>query len=79
MVDITIPIGFSYEADIYCCDCTWDRFSTTGAAYPWEGVKDYEGNELAPVFPTSEFDSEPHCGSCGIEIYAVNLAALERR
>lgn len=65
------PVGYTFEADIYCPDCTAERFPpcddheeiACSLCNPDE--VDDEGNPIHAVFEWDESDYEEHCGSCG--------------
>ena len=68
MGSVTEIVGYSYEADIHCVDCTAKRFPTlTGT--------DDEGNIVHPVFGSDETDYAWHC-DCGVEIDITPLACF---
>lgn len=55
-------IGYTADADIYCPPCARDIYGagiSTGI-----GIKDREGNLVAPVFADSEWDYPVSCGKC---------------
>ena len=61
-------VGFSYEADTYCVQCTEEqRGVTPDDEYD---TFDSEGNVIAPIFASHEFDTQPACGVCGEGINA---------
>jgi hypothetical protein len=72
-------IGYTFEADVHCVQCTLERHRTHPFAleYP-EGMDkrpdenglpyaavDTEGNSVHPTFSTDENATEEHCGDCG--------------
>ena len=72
-------VGFTWEADIYCLDCTRERFGEpSDPVSPWLDVADSEGNPVGAVFPFDEFDYAPHCGGCGTPIDAVALEETDQ-
>ncbi len=59
-------VGYSYEADLHCEDCTYDRFG--GDIYNEESPpEDSEGNEISPIFAQDVEDGDC-CGDCGEEL-----------
>lgn len=64
-----VPIGYTYEADYHCPDCTEKRFGGWKGSNRWiEGV-DNEGNEIHPVYSWDEGnEAGDYCGDCGEEI-----------
>jgi hypothetical protein len=59
------PVGFAYDADVHCVECSQDRFGVA----PWPdliptGVEDSEGNEPSAIFEDSESDVPEHCSDC---------------
>lgn len=72
-------VGYSYDADIHCVDCTIKGFqpylpeSGHRTVEDWLDAEDLphdsEGNEIHPIFDTDEAgDSPEHCGDCGAYI-----------
>lgn len=77
MASATTVVGFKWEADIYCYNCTRERFGEPAdQVSPWVGVLDNEGNEVGAIFGNHEFDYEPHCRGCREPIDAVHLQEL---
>ena len=67
-------VGFTWEADLYCADCTQERFGEPAdPVSPWLDVSDSEGNPVGAVFPFDEFDYRSHCGGCHTPIDTVAL------
>lgn len=59
-------VGFTYDADIHCVDCSQKRFGS--ADWPDlipQGLEDSEGNEPSAIFEDSESDTPEHCADCG--------------
>lgn len=66
-------IGYTYEADVHCVDCTRKRFprESAPADYPYTdsaGVpltaRDREGNVVHPITDIDESANTEHCGDC---------------
>lgn len=59
-------VGYVYEADVHCIECTKKRFP----AINLNEVFDREGNEVKPVFEIDwEFlKQHGYCGDCQCEI-----------
>lgn len=55
-------VGYTYEADHHCVDCTVARFGTD-----LDIVEDSEGNSIHPMFLGDLIESTT-CGTCGVEI-----------
>ena len=81
---LTYVIGYTYDADIHCVDCTARNTAGIGHQHAkaftecqpdgygvCELVIDLEGNELGVIFPDTEFDYTPTCADCGEEINLV--------
>ena len=63
--------GFTFEAALYCYDCTQLRFGPPRKPVsPWLDVTDSESNPVHPVFENTEFEYRPACNSCGEPIIA---------
>lgn len=71
-------IGYTYEADIHCPDCTEARFSVGYAKHPFITIfhqidncgvpynsRDNEGNLVHPIFSTDEIEHDSACSNCG--------------
>jgi hypothetical protein len=60
-------VGYTYEADIHCLDCTEKRFNVEIDEYQgFEGedkIEDREGNNPHPVF-LDNLEGEEYCGDC---------------
>jgi hypothetical protein len=57
-------VGYTYDADQHCVDCTHKRFPVLD-----ESTRDSEGNEIHPIFDTNEAGNSPsHCGEWGVLI-----------
>ena len=54
-------IGFAYEADLHCLECTSKRFNGDAYALNFTAI-DSEGNIISPVFLGD--DHGYHCGNC---------------
>lgn len=71
MAHATDIIGYMFDADTYCEECT-ERMHPGSTDWRAEGFEptdytDSEGNELHPIFlSNSESDHPEHCGSCGV-------------
>lgn len=65
-------IGYAYEAEIHCADCTRARFPEANDEF--SDVLDREGNEVHPVFAGDEHETTVVCGDCGDELYEVEAA-----
>ena len=57
-------VGWAYESDYHCVDCTAQRFGPSDANDDYECVYDSEGNPLYPIFDIDEFEFAAYCGSC---------------
>lgn len=57
-------VGYAYEADLHCLDCTCTRF---GFPHTTDGndleAIDNEGNAITPYF-LGDTTSEDYCGDC---------------
>jgi hypothetical protein len=64
-------IGYTYEADEHCVNCTKNRFGDDAVAlHPKQECKDNDGNPIHPIFDIDEHPNTGiHCGDCGDEIY----------
>ena len=64
-------IGYAYEADTHCVNCTEKRFKTKDLD-PETPIEDNEGNEIHPMFPWEEHgyytcDGDDECDQmCGL-------------
>ncbi len=64
-------LGYTADADTYCPNCTNKRYgpfpraSFDGATYDTEGFRDREGNEVYPIFASSEWGCDVYCSDCG--------------
>ena len=56
-------VGYTYEADVHCIECTCKRFGIDP-----ESQIDNEGNPVHPIFAGDEFDIDTNCGDCFREI-----------
>lgn len=77
-------VGYTYEADVHCPECTHKRFGPQYAncwhprdehglpdyaARDEKAMRDREGNAVRPVFTWDERgESLTHCGDCGKEL-----------
>lgn len=54
-------IGWKYDADLHCNECTRKRFGIVDV-----GTYDSEGNQVWPIFSTDELhvDGIDCCGEC---------------
>lgn len=55
-------LGFSFEADLHCVECSIARFGEAGLEADSE-VTDSEGNTPKPIF-ACEASLEDYCGDC---------------
>jgi hypothetical protein len=57
-------VGYTYEADVHCVGCAFDRF---GDMLDRDEAADSEGNRPHPVFSIDEDFLEEHdaCSTCG--------------
>lgn len=55
-------LGYSFEADLHCVECSIARFGEDGLAADSE-VTDSEGNTPKPIF-ACEASLEDRCGDC---------------
>lgn len=60
-----IVIGYTYEADVHCLSCAFDRF---GDMLDRDDAIDSEGNSPHPIFDIDEGAEDEHCGDCGDEL-----------
>jgi predicted dehydrogenase len=60
-------IGYTYEADCHCLDCTRKRFGGEPEAVDYTAT-DNEGNDIHPIFLGDEFETAPVCGDCLTEL-----------
>ena len=87
MAKITDVVGYSFDADTYCVDCTRKHFNLMVKA--WENhpaevdenglpyiLVDGESNPVRAMFPTEEFDYQANCASCFEELDCVNLGEV---
>lgn len=59
-------VGYTADADVYCPLCASTIY---GDGISGEnGIKDHEGNLVAPVFAEAEFDYPVSCGKCHVFI-----------
>jgi hypothetical protein len=67
-------IGYTYEADVHCPDCTSGRFAGAEDGQPLDPqvpvdsdgyALDREGNQVRPVFSWDSDCARDHCGDCG--------------
>jgi hypothetical protein len=67
-------IGYTYEADLHCPDCTNRRFQGAEHGQPTNPqvpvdpdgyALDREGNQVRPVFAWDSDCRLDHCGDCG--------------
>ena len=59
-------VGYAYDADLHCLDCTEKRFGVEGEesfGVYGEETKDSEGNSIHPIFLDSLQGGEV-CGDC---------------
>ena len=54
-------IGYAYEADLHCLDCTSARFKANANRLNFIAI-DSEGNTVSPIFLGE--DHGEHCGDC---------------
>lgn len=73
-------VGYTYEADTHCLDCTTKRFAVPGEDGPEiiDDTPDNEGNPIHPIFLGDEFDYTPFCGTCHMRIDDGLSGILER-
>lgn len=63
---MTTTIGYTYDADTHCLDCTVNRFGDAIDFQSDQGAIDSEGNPVHPIFTTDETSPAGQwCGSCG--------------
>ena len=55
-------IGYAYDADLHCVDCTKERFPLPNQAV------DSEGNEVYPVFLGEEDNENSVCADCHLPL-----------
>lgn len=55
-----VVIGYIYDADMHCCECTPDDMK-------YDSV-DSEGNPVHPIFAGSELEEGSCCSDCGITL-----------
>ena len=83
-MDATTIIGYTYEADTHCVDCTKSRFAYNWQFDPWDldnfdkndvpfSAMDNEGNLVHPIFCGAEFDYQPNCAECHEIIEGIQL------
>ncbi len=62
----TEVVGYTYEADYHCVDCTRSRFGqeSNEHSYAEQGIVDSERNPIHPVFADSETRAGTACGTC---------------
>ena len=60
-------VGYTYEADVHCVDCTLERFPNPDNAI------DNEGNRVHAFFPGDEFDYQATCCECSVVIEEVRV------
>ena len=57
-------IGYVYDSDIHCPECTHEQFKDT------DNAEDSDGNPISPIFREYDFDFKNDiCGDCGTHIY----------
>ena len=61
-------VGYTWDGDTYCPECTRKRFQYVredrdGLGVPYRAF-DTEGNRVQPIFVIDEWDEDIHCGSC---------------
>lgn len=64
-------LGYAYEADLHCIQCTISRFRGSPEFKEYE---DSEGNPVHPILSgqdTSDLDDDMYCGDCFDVIYEV--------
>lgn len=59
-------VGFTYEADVHCVDCTRKAYGSRVADEGWSD-QDSEGNVVYPIF-LDQLEQLEHCGTCLAEI-----------
>ena len=66
------PIAYTYEADVHCPSCAFERFGRDEHGFVPEEATDSEGNGIGAIAPWMEWcePTEPHpqelhCGTCG--------------
>ncbi len=59
-------IGYTYEADYHCVDCTENRFGQDDLGYAF--TVDNEDNSIHPVFSTDEIQEYSACAECSVLI-----------
>tara|TARA_R100000808_G_scaffold42_2_gene244 strand:+ start:2510 stop:2971 length:462 start_codon:yes stop_codon:yes gene_type:complete len=59
-------IGYTYEADYHCIDCTEKEFGKDDLGYAF--TVDNEDNPIHPVFSTDEIQEYSACAECSVLI-----------
>ena len=59
-------IGYTYEADYHCIDCTEKEFGKDDLGYAF--TVDSEDNIIQPVFSTDEIQEYSACAECSVLI-----------
>ena len=54
-------IGYAFDADLHCIDCTAQIFA---GDLDFEKVKDMEGNLIHPIWNIDEDSEKEYCGDC---------------
>lgn len=59
-------IGYAYEADVHCINCTANRFNIVDSTLiKLEQLPvDSEGNTISIISLQEEFELMPYCGTC---------------
>jgi hypothetical protein len=66
-------VGYTADADVYCPLCATTIYGE--GILGENGIKDHEGNLVAPVFAEAEFDYPASCGKCH-EFINTNLTSV---
>lgn len=81
-MNATTVIGYAYDADLHCLDCTSKRFPEGSGFYRFDAYdldRDSEGNEILPIFGNqgvNEDDGTHYCcGDCFVYLLTGDLPA----
>lgn len=72
---LTDVVGYTFDADTYCPDCTAKRYADKWTKDGWisEDAVDSENNPVHPIFAESEWDSPAHCSDCHTMLDGISL------